>query len=98
MMGNSCEIVTPPELLSVHQSAHGHSQLLGGDFASEAAALLEVFSKGMCWSVLGYSCTDGREKNGYQNFTDNIHCVWTSNLSVSVRDCRGAGSLQIMAG
>lgn len=55
MMGNSCEIV---------------AQLLGGDFASEAAALLEVFSKGMCWSVLGYSSTDGREKNGYQNFTD----------------------------
>lgn len=59
MNGNSCEIVPAPQLLSVHQSEHGDSQLPVGDFASRAAALLGVFSKYMCWSVLGYSSTDG---------------------------------------
>lgn len=70
MNGNSCEIVPPPKLLSLHQSEHGHSQFPGGDFASEAAAVLGVFSKYMCWSVLGCSSTDGGERDEYQNFSD----------------------------
>lgn len=51
MNGNSCEIVPPPQCLSVHQSKHGNSQLPVGDFASKAAALLGVFSN----YGLGYS-------------------------------------------
>lgn len=60
MNGNSCEIVPPPQLLSVHQSKHGDSQSPVDDFACKAAALSGVFSKYMCGSVLGYSCTDIR--------------------------------------